>query len=295
MRLKQTNKDLPSGLPVLSIESTILTHGLPLSYSKKLIKKVFSVAEKGGVYPAFVSVQSGRICVGSEEKILLNMLKHPKLKKISYRNLGIALSKGWTGGTTVSASISLAKRAGISVFCTGGIGGVHRDFSRSFDVSQDVLSLSKTPIIVIASGAKAILDLKKTLEALEFFGIPVVGYQTDEFPAFWSRSSGLSLELNVSDPKEIVSIWNNHIKAGNTSAVLVVNPVPKNREISNVETEKTIQAAIAQAAESGVSGGRVTPFVLDLINGQEGGRYLESNMSLALNNISLGVDVASLV
>ena len=201
----------------------------------------------------------------------------------------------WSGGTTVSASIVMANQAGISVFCTGGIGGVHRGFAKNFDISQDLFALSKTPVIVVTAGAKAVLDLTKTFEALEFFGIPVVGYRTTEFPSFWSRNSGLALEVTANSPEEIVSIWKHHLSSGAGSALIVANPVPEKDQIPYPEIGGLIKSAVAEADTLGVSGPDLTPFLLKFLNDRTEGKCLKANISLAVNNLVLGAAVSTLI
>ncbi len=281
-----------SGYPVVAIETAILTHGMPFEYGMNFIKSVFRVCRKSSVSPAFLSVINGVFNTGTSEKDLLTFINSSGLKKISLQNMGLAMALKWSGGTTVSAGIVMASRAGIPVFCTGGIGGVHRGFVESLDVSQDLFSLSKTPVIVITAGAKAVLDLTKTYEALEFFGIPVIGYRTEEFPSFWSRNSGISLEATVGSPEEVVSVWKHHINSGNRSALVVANPVPEKDQIPYSEISGAIDSAVNKARESGVSGPGLTPFLLQFLNEKTNGRCLKTNLSLAINNVELGSAVS---
>jgi len=283
------------GCPVFSIETAILTHGLPFEYGKRFVRNVFNLCKKTDVSPAFISVVKGALCVGTSEKELLSLMTEDNLKKISRRNIGIASAMGWSGGTTVSAGLLFSRCAGVSVFCTGGIGGVHRGFFESFDVSQDLLALSKTPVIVVTAGAKAVLDLKKTFEALEFFGVPVIGYRTDEFPSFWSRSSGLALEVVANSPEEVASIWKHHCKSGVGSALVVANPVPEQDQIPYPEISELISSAVDLADSFGVTGPELTPFLLRFLNEETGGQCLNTNVSLAINNVELGAAVSSLV
>ena len=283
------------GHPVFSIETAILTHGLPFEYGKLFVRNVFSLCKKIDVSPAFLSVVEGALCVGTPEKELLSLMAEDNLKKISQRNVGIATAMGWSGGTTVSAGLLMSRCAGVSVFCTGGIGGVHRGFFESFDISQDLLALSKTPVIVVTAGAKAVLDLKKTFEALEFFGVPVVGYRTDEFPSFWSRNSGLTLEVVASSPEEVASIWKHHCRAGAGAALIVANPVPEQDQIPYPEISELINSAVARASSLGVAGPELTPFLLKFLNEKTGDQCLNTNISLAINNVELGAIISSLV
>lgn len=288
-------KELGHTKPVVSIETAILTHGMSVEYSGQFIKSAFRVCNKSGVSPAFLSVLNGDLCVGMTEKNLLTLLQKDGLKKISLRNIGVAMAQKWSGGTTVSAGVQIAKQADIPVFCTGGIGGVHRGFNKSFDISQDLLALSKTPVVVVTAGAKAVLDLPKTFESLEFFGIPVIGFQTKEFPSFWSRESGIPLETTVSSPEEIVSIWKYHIKSGGKSALIVANPVPVKDQIPCSEINGLIDSALDEARFSSVSGPELTPFLLQSLDKKTGGRCLKTNLSLAINNVELGAAISKVI
>ena len=288
-------KKIGAGHPVVAVESAILTHGLPPVHAEDLVKKMFTLCQERSASPAFLSLNRGALSVGLPEKDILSLIARQNLKKVSYRNLGVAMAKRWSGGTTVSSGVYLAKRCGIPVFCTGGIGGVHRGFNNTFDISQDIFVLSKTPVLVISSGAKAILDLHKTFEALEFFGVPVIGYNTNEFPAFWSKNSGILLESSVSSPSEVSAVWKHHIRSGVGSALIVANPVPKKHEITYSEIRGFVDSALMGAKESGISGPDVTPFVLNQLNEKTGGRCLESNLALAINNFKLGVEVSKLI
>ena len=279
---------IASGCPVVAIETAILTHGMPVEYGIKFVRSVFRVCKKADVFPAFLSVTNGVFNTGASEKDLLTFINGSGLKKISRRNMGLASALKWSGGTTVSAGIVMANCAGIPVFCTGGIGGVHRGFIERLDMSQDLFALSKTPVIVVTAGAKAVLDLTKTYEALEFFGIPVIGYRTEEFPSFWSRSSGIPLEATVGSPEEVVSVWKHHINSGNRSALVVANPVPEKDQIPYSEISGAIDLAVNKARESGVSGPDLTPFLLQFLNEKTSGRCLKTNLSLAINNVELG-------
>ena len=288
-------KNIKTGCPVLSIETAILTHGMPFEFGKQFVRDSFQICKESAVTPAFLSVIDGVPCVGSQEKELLFLMEGGGLKKISHRNIGIASAMKWSGGTTVSAGLVISKHAGISVFCTGGIGGVHRGFSKSLDLSQDLLVLSKTPAIIVTAGAKAVLDLKKTFEALEFLGVPIVGYQTNEFPSFWSRGSGLALEAVAESPEDIVSIWKHHCHLGSGSALVVANPVPEKNQIPYSEISGIINSAISEAESLGVMGPALTPFLLKFLNEKTEGRCLKTNVSLAVNNIRLGAAISKLI
>jgi pseudouridine-5'-phosphate glycosidase len=206
--------------------------------------------------------------------------------------LGVAIAKKWSGGTTVSATMHIAYHSGLSVFSTGGIGGVHRDAKNTFDFSQDLIALSQTPMIVVTAGAKAILDLPKTLESLETLGVPVLGYKTNEFPAFYSKNSGLCDLFRIESPGEAVSVYQNNVDAGLRASTLVVNPVLQKDEIPENEIEKIINGAIKYARKKKIKGKRVTPFLLKEVVKKTGGKGLETNKALAINNVNLGIKIS---
>jgi pseudouridine-5'-phosphate glycosidase len=212
---------------------------------------------------------------------------------VNLSNLAHVIATGRWGATTVAATMQLAARAGIRVFATGGIGGVHRGAEQSFDVSADLTALSRFPLVVVCAGAKAILDLPKTLEVLETLGVPVVGYQTDELPAFYSRTSGLRLDLRADTPGEITALARAHWELGNTGAMLVTVPVPATDEVPAEEIAAIIDEAIAEAARRNVSGKAVTPFLLARIAERSGGRALGANLALLKNNARLAAEIAS--
>jgi len=251
-----------SGLPILALESTIISHGMPYPDNVEFALKAESICKQQGVVPATIAVVSGECCVGLEKAQIEFIAKDVSIKKVSRRELGIAISKKWSGGTTVSATMHIAHQSGISVFSTGGIGGVHRDAELSFDVSEDLTVLGSIPMVVVSAGAKAILDLPKTLEMLETLGIPVLGFETDEFPSFYSRNSGLHGLLFVESPDAVAHIYQKNMEAGLSASTLVVNPIPEKDEIPGDEIEKIIDGAIHDAQEKKITGKALTPFLL---------------------------------
>ena len=281
-----------SGLPILALESTIISHGMPYPDNVEFALKAESICKQQGVVPATIAVISGECCVGLEKAQIEFIAKDVSIKKVSRRELGIAISKKWSGGTTVSATMHIAHQAGISVFSTGGIGGVHRDAELSFDVSEDLTVLGSIPMVVVSAGAKAILDLPKTLEMLETLGIPVLGFETDEFPSFYSRNSGLHGLLFVESPDAVAHIYQKNMEAGLSASTLVVNPIPEKDEIPGYEIEKIIDGAIHDAQEKKITGKKLTPFLLKEIVKKTDGRSLDANKALALNNIQLGIRIA---
>tara|TARA_B100001013_G_scaffold321735_1_gene231840 strand:- start:207 stop:1106 length:900 start_codon:yes stop_codon:yes gene_type:complete len=281
-----------SGLPILALESTIISHGMPYPDNVEFALKAESICKQQGVVPATIAVVSGECCVGLEKAQIEFIAKDVSIKKVSRRELGIAISKKWSGGTTVSATMHIAHQSGISVFSTGGIGGVHRDAELSFDVSEDLTVLGSIPMVVVSAGAKAILDLPKTLEMLETLGIPVLGFETDEFPSFYSRNSGLHGLLFVESPDAVAHIYQKNMEAGLSASTLVVNPIPEKDEIPGDEIEKIIDGAIHDAQEKKITGKALTPFLLKEIVKKTDGRSLDANKALALNNIQLGIRIS---
>ena len=283
---------LVAGKPVLALESTILTHGMPHPDNVEFALKAEFICRQQGVVPATIAVVNGKCCVGLEKKQIESIAKNPSTKKISRRELGVAMEKKWSGGTTVSASMHIAHRSGLDVFSTGGIGGVHRGAKNNFDVSQDLTALSQIPMVVVSAGAKAILDIPKTLEALETMGVPLLGFKTNEFPAFYSRNTGLFGVLRIETAGEVARIYQKNRDAGLGASTLVVNPVPTKDEIPTVKIEKIVDRAINVARENNIIGKDLTPFLLKEVVKKTGGKSLETNKALALNNVNLGIQIS---
>ena len=288
----EVESSLVAGMPVLALESTIIAHGMPHPDNVEFALESESICRQQGVVPATIAVIKGECCVGLEKAQIEFIAKDASTKKVSRRELGIAIAKKWSGGTTVSATMHIANQSGLSVFSTGGIGGVHRGAEKTFDVSQDLISLSQIPMVVVSAGAKAVLDLPKTLEALETLGIPVLGFETNEFPAFYSRNSGLCGLLRIESPREAAHVYRKNIETGLNMSTLVVNPVPEKDEIPDNEIENIICGAIKYAREKKIKGKDLTPFLLKEIVKKTGGRSLETNKALAINNVNLGIQIS---
>lgn len=284
---------LAAGQPVLALESTILSHGLPHPENLDFAGRAESLIRKSGAVPATIAIVNGHICVGLAAADLESLSAGSGVEKISRRDISRAVAQALTGGTTVAATLAIAHSAGIKVFATGGIGGVHRGWSESLDVSQDIAALAAFPLVVVSAGAKAILDLPKTLEALETAGVPVAGYQTDEFPAFYSRSAGLPVPVRVESALEIAVWYRRHRELGMTASILIANPIPVESELSRESMDEIINAALADCRRSGITGKAVTPFLLKAIVEKTGGASLLANLALAMNNIRLGCEIAS--
>ena len=288
----EVESSLVARMPVLALESTIIAHGMPHPDNVEFALEAESICRQQGVIPATIAVVKGECCVGLEKAQIEFIAKNASTKKVSRRELGIAIAKKWSGGTTVSATMHIAHQSGLSVFSTGGIGGVHRGAEKTFDVSQDLIALSQIPMVVVSAGAKAVLDLPKTLEALEALGIPVLGFETNEFPAFYSRNSGLCDLLRIESPGEAAHVYRKNMEVGLNTSTLVVNPVPEKNEIPNNEIEKIIYGAIKYAREKKIKGKDLTPFLLKVIMKRTGGRSLETNKALAINNVKLGIQIS---
>lgn len=283
---------LATGGPVVALESTIITHGLPHPRNLEVARALEAAIRQEGAVPATIAVIDGAIRVGLDDAALQDLAARDDVLKLSRADLGVALVKGATGSTTVAATMILARLVRICVFATGGIGGVHRGAAETFDVSADLQELAQTPVTVVAAGAKAILDVPKTLEMLETLGVPVIGYRTAEFPAFWSRQSGLDLTLRLETPEEIAAAHLMRARLGIPGGQLVANPIPETHEIPAAEITGHIETALADLAGAEVQGKAVTPYLLDRVLALTEGRSLDSNTALVLNNARLAAQIA---
>lgn len=278
------------GTPVVALESTVITHGLPQPQNLELARDMEQRVRDNDATPATVALLDGEIRIGLSDEELVRLSESESALKVSHRDFATAIVKKKNGGTTVAGTMFVAQLAGIKVFATGGIGGVHKE--SAFDISTDLRALAEIPMIVVCAGAKAILDLPATLEYLETMGVPVVGYQTDEFPAFYSRESGLGVSARLDSPKEIADFAQAHWKLGMQSAILVTNPVPETQAISKLEMEPIILKASAEAVEQGIHGQALTPFLLSRISELTEGKSLRTNLALLLNNARLAALIA---
>ncbi|MEX2518294.1 MAG: pseudouridine-5'-phosphate glycosidase [Paracoccaceae bacterium] len=281
-----------TGRPIVALESTIITHGLPAPRNLEIARNAEATVRRGRAAPATIAVLDGVLHIGLESSQLERLAAAPDVMKLSRADFAVALSTGRTGATTVAATMIAARLAGISVFATGGIGGVHRSAERDFDISADLEELAQTPVTVVAAGAKAILDLPKTLEALETRGVPVICYRTGAFPAFWSRDSGLPAPLRLDSAAAIAAAHRMRAALGLSGGQLVCNPAPPEAEIPAAELSPLIEAALAEAAAKGVSGKAVTPFLLGQVLEATAGRSLETNIALYLDNCRLAAEIA---
>jgi pseudouridine-5'-phosphate glycosidase len=289
----EVREALASHRPVVAFESTIISHGMPYPRNRDTAMAAEGIARASGAVPATVAVLDGRISVGLDSGELERLATENGVLKVSRRDLAWALASGRTGATTVSATMFAAHRAGISVFATGGIGGVHRGVSDSFDISADLTELASTSVCVVSAGAKAILDIPRTLEMLETLGVPVVGFGTSDFPAFYSRSSGLPAPLRVDTPEEVARMLGVQRSLGLPQGILVALPVPPEQEIPRQMMDAWIVRATAELAEKGITGKGVTPFLLARIVELSGGASLETNVNLFHNNVRLACRIAA--
>ena len=286
----EINRALNLSLPIVALESTVVTHGLPRPQNLSLARDMESAIREEGAVPATIAVLKGKVRVGMSEADLEELANDPKPRKVSQRDFAIAAVKAENGGTTVAGTMFAAYQSGIKVFATGGIGGVHKD--SAFDISTDLQALASIPMIVVCAGAKSILDLRATLEYLETMAVPVVGYQTDAFPAFYSRDSGLKVSLKLETPDEIIKLAQSHWDMGMRSAILVTQPIPAGDNLQKSEVDEWDAQAQKDAAAKKIRGQELTPFLLQRINELSSGRSLRANLSLLLNNAKLAAQIA---
>lgn len=285
---------LDARTPVVALESTIITHGMPFPQNLEMARNVEAEIRAHGATPATIAVMEGAIHIGLTDPVMKKLAQTPQseVMKVSRADLAACVAAGKTGATTVAATMIGAHLAGISVFATGGIGGVHRGAESSFDISADLRELALTPVTVVAAGAKAILDLPKTLEVLETYGVPVIAYGQDAFPAFWSRDSGLAAPLRMDDPAEIARAAKCRAALGLPGGHLIANPIPAEAEIPRARIMPVVEQALAEAEAQGIAAKSVTPFLLQRIFELTGGDSLEANIALVMNNARLAAAIA---
>ncbi|KDR90421.1 pseudouridine-5'-phosphate glycosidase [Agrobacterium sp. TS43] len=280
------------GAPIVALESTIITHGMPYPGNIEMAESVEQIIRDQGAVPATIAVIHGTLHIGLEKDQLEALAQTTDAMKVSRADIAFAIAERRTGATTVAATMIAAARVGIRVFATGGIGGVHKGAEETFDISADLTELAKTGVIVVCAGAKAILDIPKTLEVLETNGVPVVTFGSEEFPAFWSRSSGLPSPLSLNSPAAIANFQTTREQLGIEGGMLVANPVPEEDEIPREEMEIYINRAISHAERDDITGKEVTPYLLGDIFRLTDGRSLETNIALVRNNAQLAAEIA---
>ncbi|GAA6207445.1 pseudouridine-5'-phosphate glycosidase [Cognatishimia sp. WU-CL00825] len=282
-----------AGTAIVALESTIITHGMPYPQNIEVAREVEAKVRENGATPATIAVLNGRLHIGLTDAQLEDLATAKDVMKVSRADLPVCMATGRMGATTVAATMIAAHLAGISVFATGGIGGVHKGAELNFDVSADLLELAATPVTVVAAGAKAILDIPKTLEVLETHGVPVIAFGQDSFPAFWSAQSDLAAPLRLDSAKHIAASHVMRQDMGLPGGQLIANPIPENAEIPAQELAPIIAQATAEAAAQGISGKAVTPFLLGRIFELTGGKSLQANIALVLNNATLAAKIAT--
>jgi pseudouridine-5'-phosphate glycosidase len=282
---------LAAGRPVVALETTVLAHGLPWPDNLETALAMEAAIAAAGAVPASIGILGGRVQIGLSRQELETFSKGDGIAKVSRRDIGGVLARGGDGATTVAATMILADRAGIPVFATGGIGGVHRGGAASLDVSADLIELGRTPVAVVCSGAKAILDLPRTREVLETQGVPVIGFGIDALPAFHARESGLACDLRVDSAAEAATVLRRHWALG-LGGALVANPVPADAAVPEAELQGWVDQAVAEAEAEGVTGAAVTPFLLDRLVALSEGRTLGANRVLLIDNARVAADIA---
>ncbi|WP_282046074.1 pseudouridine-5'-phosphate glycosidase [Roseibium album] len=290
---EEVSEALASAKPVVALESTIITHGMPFPRNVETARQVEADIRAEGAVPATIAIMDGKLHVGLSDADLDRLAKAEDVMKCSRADMTFALATGRFGATTVAATMMAAHLAGVKVFATGGIGGVHKGAEETFDVSADLDELARTPVCVVSAGAKALLDIPKTLEVLETKGVPVIAYGTEDLPAFWSRNSGLVAPYSLNSASEIGRLLNMRAKFTDHGGVLIANPVPEADEIPRDEMSGYIDAAIKKAEREKIRGKDVTPFVLGAILELTDGRSLDTNIALVRNNARLAAKIAA--
>ncbi|MET3578037.1 pseudouridine-5'-phosphate glycosidase [Mesorhizobium robiniae] len=283
---------LRDGRAVVALESTIITHGMPYPANLETARGVETVVRENGAVPATIAVVAGKIKVGLDDRELERLAAAKDVVKASGRDLAAIMVGGGSAGTTVSATMRIAALAGIGIFATGGVGGVHRGAEATFDISADLTELGQTGTTVVCAGVKSILDIAKTLEYLETQRVPVIAYQSDDFPAFYTRSSGLKADHRLDTPEDIAGAMLLHEQIGSGTGILVANPIPEADALDPAFIDSTIAAAVAEAGTRGIGRKELTPFLLARINELSQGRSLKANIALVRNNAALAARVA---
>lgn len=287
------NEALQSGQPVVALESTIISHGMPYPDNVETALLVEKTVRDNGAVPATIAILGGKMRAGLSEAEIEHLGKTGRgVAKVSRRDLPFLLANGQAGATTVATTMLIAEMAGIRIFATGGIGGVHRGAAETMDISADLQELARTSVAVVCAGAKSILDLGLTLEYLETHGVPVIGYQTDEFPAFYTRSSGFGVDCRLDSPADISKVLKTKWLAGLSGGAIIANPIPMEHEPLAAPIQAATEAALAEMQQLGIRGKEVSPFLLGKIKELTGGESLRANIELVLNNARLGAEIA---
>jgi pseudouridylate synthase len=290
---EEVRSALAGGLPVVALESTIISHGMPYPRNLETARALEAVVREHGAVPATIAIMDGAFRVGLTSAELEHLATADNVLKASRRDIGYALAGGHTAATTVATTMIGAALAGIRVFATGGTGGVHRGAIESWDVSADLQELARTPVAVVSAGVKSILDLPRTLEYLETMGVPVIGYGTDEFPAFYTRHTGLSVPVRLDTAESVAGALAAQWEAGLSVGALIANPIPAEDEMEHGYIESIIDSAVAEAADRGIHGKEVTPFLLGRIVELTDGKSLEANIALVMHNARVAASIAT--
>lgn len=289
---KEVQEAISENRPVVALESTIISHGMPYPQNLETAVAVEKIVRDNGATPATIAIMNGKCCVGLDAKSLEELASAKNVWKVSLRDIPFVVSQGLMGATTVAATMRIAAAANIKVFATGGIGGVHRGATQSMDISADLTEMKETSVAIVSAGVKSILDIGLTLEYLETMGIPVVTVGQDGFPSFYSRNSGFSSPLRVDEPKAIANLLKTKWSMGLRGAVLIANPIEADKEVPASIMEESIQKALATANARGIKGKEVTPFLLSYIAENTKGESLDANISLIKNNAALAARIA---
>jgi pseudouridine-5'-phosphate glycosidase len=292
-RSEEVADAIADGHAVVALESTIISHGMPYPENLEVARSVEAVVRKNGAVPATIAVIDGEVRVGLGGGLLERLGNDPSLVKASSRDLATVLVGKRSAGTTVSATMRIAALSGIKLFATGGVGGVHRGAEQSFDISADLTELSRTPVTVVCAGVKSILDIPKTLETLETLRVPVIGYGTDEFPAFFTRESGERVDQRLDTPGDVAAAIRLHDRLGSGTGIMLANPIPADASLHRGAIDRIIADAVAEADEKGITRKALTPFLLDRINELSTGRSLKANIALVRNNAAVAAQVAT--
>jgi pseudouridine-5'-phosphate glycosidase len=284
---------IAEGRPVVALESTIISHGLPRPRNLETAREFEDILRAAGVTPATIAVLDGVPNVGLDDEGVRRIAEDESMAKASVRDLPILAARRASGATTVAATAHLAARAGIRVFATGGLGGVHRGASSSFDESADLSTLARTPVTVVSAGVKSVLDIPATLERLETLSVPVIGYRTRDFPSFWLSASGFELDWSVESAEEVADVMQAQDALGHGQGILVANPIPRDQQWEPIEHDRVLAEALAAADVAGIHGKAVTPFLLSFIVGASGGVSLEINLDIARNNVRVAAEIAT--
>ncbi|MDN9011792.1 pseudouridine-5'-phosphate glycosidase [Brevibacillus laterosporus] len=283
---------LENKLPIVALETTIISHGMPYPQNIEMAKKVEQIIRDNGAVPATIGIMDGKIKIGLTDQELEEFATNKSVEKVSRRDFPYILASGKIGATTVAGTMIAAELAGIEMFATGGIGGVHREGEVTWDVSADLTELANTSVAVVCAGCKSILDIGRTLEYLETQGVPVVGYKTDEFPSFYSRKSGYGVDFKLDAPDAVASVMDTKWKLGMQGGMVISNPVPEESALPYDQIEAAIQQALSEAKENNIAGKKVTPFLLSKVKELTTGKSLETNIALVYHNAEVAAKIA---